>query len=371
MKILIIIDSLGAGGAERSTAVLCKYLEEAQDINFEILCLDQKAVGVQKEMEARGYTISFLKKGNFPAQVHLISKYIKAGNFDLVHSILYRSNIRTRFAKISGKFFHLESLVNTTYSKERFSDKEVNQASLKFYKWLDKISATWGVDHFHSITETVKQHYVEEINLNPKNITVIPRGRKPVLENYEDRPSSYDHNLQLINVGRHEFQKGQIFLLKAVKILKEKGYKINLKILGREGSSTPSLKKYIQEHELEEYINLEGFKDNVPEYLLNSDVFIFPSLFEGLGGALIEAQAAGLPIACNDIPVLHEVVKKDVNAKLFDVHDTASIVDAITFFVENPETLKEYGKQSLTNFQNNFREVQNNERLINLYRSLC
>lgn len=370
MRVLIIIDSLGSGGAERSTAVLCKYLIR-ENIHFEILCLDEKQVGVQQEMQARGYIIHFLKKGNFGVQVKLIAKFIKTGNFELVHSILYRSNMRTRFAKALSKFTHLESLVNTTYSEERFKDEKVNQTSLRFYKWLDQTSASWGVDHFHSITKTVKQHYVEKIKLDPKKITVIPRGRKPILETYDYRPQTDRDVVYLINVGRHEFQKGQIFLLQALKIVNEQGYKVKLQILGRDGSTTRQLKQYIKENQMEEVIDIKGFKDNVPDYLLQADLFIFPSLFEGLGGALIEAQAAGLPIACNDISVLHEVVKKDVNAKFFDVHNLTSMVDAITFFLKNPEYRETYGRESFSNFNENFREAPNNKRLVALYRSLC
>ena len=370
MKLLIIIDSLGSGGAERSTAVLCKYLV-AENIHFEILCLDEKQVGVQQEMQDKGYNICFIKKRSFPVQVKLIAQIIKTGNFDLVHSILYRSNIRTRFAKALCKFTHLESLVNTTYSEERFLDEKVNQTSLRFYKWLDQRSVSWGVDHFHSITETVKQHYIEEIGLKSEKITVIPRGRKPVISNYGDRPSSSRKRFEIINVGRNEFQKGQIYLLKALKILKERGYNFHLTILGRSGSTTSSLKEYVKRNHLYEVITFEGFKDNVPDYLLRSDLFVFPSLFEGLGGALIEAQAAGLPIACNNIPVLHEVVKQDVQAKFFDVHDLNSVAETIAFFINNPKVCATYGKKSLENFKINFRESVSNEKILNLYVKLC
>ncbi len=64
MKLLIIIDSLGAGGAEASTEVICDYLE-AKGETFEILCLDKKKVGVQDRMIAKGYKVTFVKKGNF------------------------------------------------------------------------------------------------------------------------------------------------------------------------------------------------------------------------------------------------------------------------------------------------------------------
>ena len=368
MKLLILIDSLGAGGAEKSTSVLCDYLFE-QSIFFEIVCINQAAEGVQDEMLAKGYPIYFLEKGNFFIQSKQISEVIKNGNYDIVHSILFRSNLRTRFAKLYTSFFHIESLVNTTYSKERAADIKVNKMALLFYKALDRFSAKWGVDHFHSITKTVKDHYVNEVGLDPNKITVVPRGRRPILSDYIEKPTHNSSVIQLINVGRHEFQKGQIHLLKAVNILKKEGYNFHLTILGRNGSSTPELTNYITQNNLKDVVTLGGFTKNVSRYLLNSDLFIFPSLYEGLGGALIEAQAAALPIACNNIPVLQEVVQENINGRFFDVHETSSIVSSIRYFLDNPEKLEEYGKQSLLNYAAKFDEKTNNEALVNLYKT--
>ena len=64
-------------------------------------------------MQQKGYPISFIPQGNFLKQSNFISNYIKNGNFELVHSILFRANLRTRFARLMTKFVQLESLVNT------------------------------------------------------------------------------------------------------------------------------------------------------------------------------------------------------------------------------------------------------------------
>ncbi|MBI6119769.1 glycosyltransferase family 4 protein [Salegentibacter maritimus] len=368
MKILFVINSLGSGGAERSTEVICDHLYE-KDIPFEILCLDKRTIGVQERMQEKGYSINFIPSGNFIKQTKFIANYIKNGDFNLVHSILFRANLRTRFAKLWAKFIHLESLVNTTYSEERLKDNKVNQTGLKIYKFIDQVTARKYVDHFHSITEAVKQHYIEEVGLSPHRVTVIPRGRKPIIDSYEKR--NLQEPIQLINVARHEFQKGQIYLIKAVKKLVDKGYNIELRFFGRDGAATKEMSDYIDSNNLNDYIFLEGFKDNVSEYLLESHLFVFPSLYEGLGGALIEAQAAGLPVACNDIPVLHEVVEEGVNAKFFDVHNEETIVKAISFFIENPEIREKYGKASLKNFYDKFLESRNNALILELYSKLC
>ncbi|UZH55511.1 glycosyltransferase family 4 protein [Salinimicrobium tongyeongense] len=369
MRILIVIDSLGAGGAERSTAVFCEYLE-SKKIYFDILCLDKKEVGFQQELLSKGYSISFLKNIGLASQVKEIAEVIKNGNYDLVHSILFRSNIRTRLSKLFVNFNHLESLVNTTYSIERFSDERVNKYGLRLYKLIDQVTAKKGVDHFHSITKAVKEHYVKELGLNPQQITVVPRGRKPLLLNYQEKAPTFSSTIKIINVGRHEFQKGQIYLLRAVKILISENYNLHLKILGRNGTATNQLTNYIKENNLEEHVSLIGFTNDVPTYLKEADLFVFPSLYEGLGGALIEAQSAGLPVACNDISVLHEVVEKNKNAKFFNVHDINSVVTALRFFLDSKDNCEEYGRASLKNFYEKFLESNNNKRLLDLYTTL-
>jgi glycosyltransferase involved in cell wall biosynthesis len=370
MKLLIIIDSLGSGGAERSTEVLCDSLR-SYNIDFEILCLDKREVGVQNRMIEKEYTINFIPKGNFFKQGYFIMRWIKKGDFEIVHSILFRSNLRTRFARRNIKFLHLESLVNTTYSRERILDKRVNQNILKIYKIFDKITASLYVDHFHSITETVKKHYIDELGIKEEKITVIHRGRQPIILNYNQKPKVIEKSFKIINVGRHEFQKGQIYLLKAIKELKRREKNIQLRIFGRDGSASKEMVDFIKRNNLEDVISLEGFKNNVQDYLLNSNLFVFPSLYEGLGGALIEAQAAGLPIACNNIPVLNEVVRKDINAKFFNVFNTESIVNAILFYYEDSEICRKHGSESLKNFQEKFQLKKNNLKMLELYKKLA
>lgn len=368
MRILIIIDSLGSGGAERSTAVMADYMAE-QNIEFTLFCLDKKDIGVQHQLQEKGYDIQFIKTKGFYRQVKEIARFIKAGQYNVVHSVLFRSNLRTRFSKLLVKFTHLESLVNTTYSQARFNDKRVNSKALKLYKIIDRITAKKFVDHFHSITETVKDHYIEELDLDERKFTVVYRGRQPILKQYV--PKVKIDVPRLINVGRHEFQKGQLYLIEASKILRDGGYHFTLDIFGREGNMTTEMKSLIQKYELEAVVNLCGFSHEVPQKLLQSDIFVFPSLYEGLGGALIEAQAAGLPIACNDIPVLREVVSENMNARLFEVEDVDSIVASLQFFLDNPEKRIDYGKKSLENFQDKFLESDNNARMLKLYKRLC
>lgn len=373
LKILIVIDSLGSGGAERSTQVLCDYLARVQ-VSFEVICLDRRSIGVEQDMLSKGYTIHFIDNLSFSKQIKYIANTIKEKKFTVVHSVLFRSNLRVRFCKLKAKFVHLESLVNTTYSEQRFLDPKVSRVGLRFYKMLDSLTASRYVDHFHSITEAVKRHYVEQLNIPSYRISVIYRGRnseksqtKVSMEEFGFKESDF----VVVNTGRHEFQKGQLQLLKAFKLLVDKGISdIKLVVLGRDGTCSHEMKEFIKQNNLSATVCLAGYRHDVPEVLSSCNLFAFSSYYEGLGGAVIEAQAAGLPIACNDIEVLREVVKVGQNAKLFDSHDARSIANTIKFFYNSSERCDEYGSNSRLNFEAHFNLEIVHKKMVHLYQEL-
>lgn len=370
---MIVIDSLGSGGAEKSTQVLCEFLVH-EKVPFEIICLDKRDIGVQQDMISKGYTIHFINTLQFVNQVNFIADHIKGSNFTVVHSVLFRSNIRVRLCKLKVKFTHLESLVNTTYASHRFLDPRVNKLGLHYYKMIDKLTAKQYVDHFHSITRAVKQHYIQQLNLPSDQITVIYRGRNAEQKAEKVAMAEFgfeESDFVIVNTGRHEFQKGQIQLIKAMNTLLARGYKnIKLLVLGRDGSCTAAMKAFIEQNNLESTVCLAGYRHNVPEILSSCDIFAFSSYYEGLGGAVIEAQAAGLPVVCNDIDVLREVVVEGKNAAFFDSDNVDSIVEKILLFYNSPELCQTYAKGSRENFEANFNLDSVHHQMLELYKNL-
>lgn len=377
MKILYVQDSLGTGGAERSNAELWYFLRK-EGISIKIVLLEHRKVGIEEEIINYGFDVIFLKPGNFLDQARQIAKIVKTYNPDLVHSVLFKATMRVRMAKLFADFYNIESLVNCSYDKVRFEDPKVNPYSLRVYKLLDQLTHHKGTDEFIAITEEVKRHHVEELKVPVSKISVIYRGREqnPLVDKKEEIRLALRKELDLdredlvfVHVGRQEFQKGHLVLLKAIKEQDEELRKLNVNFIfcGRKGNATEELEVFLKENPVKTSIKFLGHTDDIYRILAGSDVFVFPSLYEGLGGSLIEAQAAGLPIICSNIKVFQEVVNQK-NAEFFEVSNSSELGEKLVKLGNSGKLREEMEKESLYNFHRKFQLEEINRKTLNHYK---
>ncbi|MCH4823804.1 glycosyltransferase family 4 protein [Gramella lutea] len=381
MKILYVQDSLGTGGAERSNADLWYYLQSQPDVHLKIVVLEHRKVGIEQEILEAGFDVTFLKNGNLISQARNLAGIIEEFEPDLVQSVLFRSAIRVRLAKQFISFFHLEYIVNCSYSKIRYNDPKINNLGLSAYKYLNRYTQSKGVDHFIALTEEVKNHASNHLKIKPSKITVIPRGRSKnrflaekdlVHKEIREELNIDEDAILFVHVGRQEYQKAQTDLLEAIYLIDDelKKLKSHFIFCGRKGNLTSEIKEYLNNNDIQTPIDWLGHRNDIQEILLAADVFVFPSLYEGLGGSLIEAQAAGLPIIASNIKVFEEVVREDFNATLFETSNTKDLAAKLKFFATSKELREKYGKNSLENYNEKFQIDDIHNRIFNLYKDL-
>ena len=382
MKILYVQDSLGTGGAERSNAELWYFLREKK-VNIKVVVLEHRSVGIEDEILEGGFDVTFLAPGNIVKQTLELKKIIEKYKPDLVHSVLFRAAIRVRLCRALTRFCHIESIVNCSYSPIRYQDPQINSFGLKVYQTVNQRTQSWGTDKFLAITKEVKRHAENYIGIPGEKIEVINRGRNenPFL-NFREKNGTKLQNRQelglssdeiiLIHVGRQEYQKGHISLLKAIEKNDTRFQELNVHFIfcGREGNETKKIKEFLQNHHLLTKISWLGHRSDVLKILVASDAFVFPSLFEGLGGALLEAQAAALPIICSNIEVFKEVVNKDENAFLFEVGNDEKLSQLILTLAESPSMRQEMGRKSLENFRKKFLIDEIHEKMMGFYNAM-
>ena len=377
MKILFVIDSLGAGGAERSLAELLPALEDA-GIEPIIACLDHRTYGVEAEVVASGADVRFLPRRPV-ARLRELRRIVAKESPDLIHTTILASNLVGRLASIGSPATVLTSLVSTPYAPIRRQDPRVRPLALSAIRLVDIATARRLTDHFHAITEAVKSWAVTEMGLNPSRITMVHRGRNPdrLGEPGSERRRSARLSLGLrdddevvVTVGRQEFQKGQRYLLEAVAALAPRRPHLRLLIAGRRGASSPELDRLLAVPELAGRVHVLGHREDVPDLLAASDLFAFPSLLEGLGGSVLEAMALGLPIVASDLPAIREIVEQGENALLVPVAAADELAEAIDRILQDPSLARAFGQRSREIFLERFTSTRSTEAMIDLYRQL-
>jgi glycosyltransferase involved in cell wall biosynthesis len=376
MKILFVIDSFFTGGAEFSTLEIVRFLKE-NGIQISVCKLKNKEP--QYDASLFGLDISdvfTLPSGCFWTKRKALQKSIQEFKPDIIHSVLFNANMMVRSIRVFDKsFIHLESLVNHSYSSERLKDPRVKAYKLELHRWFNMITARFGTDHFHPNGVSVMQHFHEKLFISPKKMTLVYRGRNS--KNYEVSPAfRTDLGIQndkiiLINVGRQDFQKGHDLLVESFASLPNSiKEKIVILIVGREGNATSCLQRLIVKKKLEKTILFLGHRTDIPSLLKMADIFVFPSRFEGLPGALIEAEAAGLPIICSHLPMMLEVVEPNQNAITFDINKIQDLTDAITLMINDSNLRFKFGQKSRALFEERFQLEAVHQSMMVLYTNL-
>lgn len=372
-----MIDSVGAGGAERSLLDLFPRLE-ARGVKGTLVCLHHREVGFEKEALESGIPIEFLKGNNRFAKIRSLRRFVIQTAPSLIYTSLFEADLIGRLATVGLDVPVVVGLVNTAYDRARFSDPNVTPWKLRLVRTIDRLLGRLRTDHFHAISEAVKDSSVESLGIPAERITVVPRGRDPhrMGERTAERRATARHSLQLpddaeliVTVGRQEYQKGQIYLIEAFPLVLASRPQARLLIVGRPGKETPRIVERIADLGLESAISVLGHRSDVLEVLAGSDLFVFPSLYEGAGGALIEAMALSLPAVVSDIPSLREVVEEGGNADLVPPGDTARLASSIVALLADPGRLHRYGKRSREIFDSEFDADRAMDRLVDLLAS--
>lgn len=351
MKILILINSFGRGGAENSTAkFILGVNKKYKDINFMCVYLEKYIPGCYEELAENGIEVTKLPGHNFFTRVNSLRKLITINQPDIVHTILFESNMIGRFAIIGSDVTLVESLVNKSYSEDRDFQNHLLGVKSQIIKYLDK-STFRLVDHFHSVGHAVANHYIQ---IYGKKIpyTVVERGRT-LPENIDNSFNKKEGKLNLVTLARQEYQKGLIYLLEAIIPHKES---VKLQIIGREGAATEVLRTFINANDLNETVEFCGYLSNVFPLLRNADVYVSASLYEGLPGSVIEAMSVKLPLLLSDIEEHREVAKENKNALFFEAKNPAQLSEKILIFQENSQLRHLFGMSSFEIFQKQFTE---------------
>jgi glycosyltransferase involved in cell wall biosynthesis len=179
------------------------------------------------------------------------------------------------------------------------------------------------------------------------NFDIVNRNKIKLIKN--------DEALKIIFAGQISQRKGIKYLLEAIMSLKRQGYDIKLTLVGHIIGSGKGLKKY---QDLYKHINFVS-RNDLKKILLEHDLFVFPSLFEGSALIILEALSCGLPVITTENSGAESIIDGQ-NGYLIPIRDVNSIISKISFLYRRRDILnymKIRALETVTNFRwNNYRE---------------
>ncbi len=154
---------------------------------------------------------------------------------------------------------------------------------------------------------------------------------------YSQRILNPQDRIRIVSTGRLHYQKGYVYALNAIRILLDRGFDIEYSICG--GGPEEGLLKYmIQELNLHDSVKLMGkvSSSEVAEHLIRADLFLLPSIYEGIANAAIEAMASGVPIISTTCGGMEELIDNGKNGFLVRRFSADEIARAIESLIQDP-----------------------------------
>ncbi len=316
-KVLYLIDGLQVGGAERSLLLLCKHLETVTPI---VLVLSD-SIALKTEFEKLGIQVlvkSLPRDYRFWKHAKSLKSLIDSIRPSIIHSSLFHADMILRYLDTPAK--KVTGLVSTMYSAGRLSQMNwVTRQKIGLLKSWDSWTAS-KIDLFIANSNSIKALYQEKLGYPSSKVQVIFRGRE--IKTLHPEPSRKKH--QFLFVGRLIPSKGINEAIQAFALFSKIYPGFEFYIAG-EGPDKQSLMDLVQTLEVSDRVSFLGQVDQVAKLLAESSFFIFPTHYEGLPGALIEAMLAQIPIICSDIPENRECVDESM-ALFHRVGDKSDLV---------------------------------------------
>ena len=337
-KILIVTNNLYGGGAEKVLETLVNQLDKNRyDITIYTLHKIMLKPGTYQNVKIK----SFYKRNKIYNKIFMFfyEKYPK---------MFYRYFIRKKYdveiafiegyaTKIVANSSNKESkklawvhvdLINTPWTKVAFESFDEEK---KCYTRFNKILC---------VSNGVKNAFIKKYNIN-SNVFVQynPIDEKKILNLSKCNGSIKKHKrLQLITIGRLEYQKGYDRLLQVINRLKD--YDFNLWILGT-GSQKNELLKFIKDNKLTKYVTLLGYKENPYVYLDNADAFICSSRSEGFSTVVIESLILSKPVFTTDCAGMTEIFG-EYKCGIICSNTEKGLLEMLKKVVANPDNLHIY-----------------------------
>ena len=333
MNILHVSTALTWRGGEQQIAYLIEELAQKKNVKQWVLCAKNSSmnrhciekkiahIAIKKVFSFNLYFAYQLAKTCRKQKIDLIHLHdAHAHNFAVLAADIFRN--KTKCVLSRRVDFPIRNNWFSHYKYQHDCIKKIICVSQAIEKIVEKtIGKTEKLTHIHSGIDLGKFQSKKKIN--------ILRTEYQIPKNH----------FLIGNVAALAAHKDYITFIDTAKILIEKGVSATFLMIG-EGKERAFLEKYIKEKKISKHLIMIGFRNDISQILPELDVFLFTSKTEGLGTSVIDALAAGVPIATTNAGGITEIVSDRKTALVAKVGDSKQLAESVFELLEN-ENLRE------------------------------
>lgn len=322
-KILILIDSLTCGGAEKSLISLLPFLAERDyDITLMVIKpggLFERYVPGNVKLMTFPYQLPLMRRLAFSLALRLIQKGRKAHGAEMYwqYAGRYLPELKEEYdvAIAYQQGFPTFYIAEKVRAKRKLCWINVDMKSAGYSPAFCKPFYE-KYDHIAAVSETLKNDIVIPLFCKDRNrvFTCLDILNEPLIRKMSDEFVSYQNKRKwnIVTVGRLVELKGYDMAIGAAKHLKAKGIDFMWHFVGG-GILFNRLQDSIDQNGLHDYVILEGEQLNPYPFIKAADIYVQTSRFEGFGLTIGEAKILGRPIVSTNFPVVYNQITNGEN----------------------------------------------------------
>lgn len=365
-KILMLRSPLGVFGAERVILELAQGLHETRFTP--IIGVIANKSGGHREMAKASQELQFQTETFDSAlpfdwkTVVQIRNYIRNNDIHIVHTHGYKANF---YGLMATRFTQVPTIATChPWTETDYSVKA------RLYTFLDK---RWlkKMHRIIAISEEVRQKLPmrESVAVIPNGIDLSRFNGRHQDDMLRQQLGFSSSDIIIGTIGRLVPEKGYRYLLDSMHELCKTHHNIALIIVG-DGPLVHQLKQQVKERKLESRVSFLGIRNDTPELLAIMDIFVMPSLSEGLPMALLEAMAAGKPVVATAVGAIPQIIRDGDSGMLVPPQDIERLTTTLARLIQAPQKTQQIGEKARKEVETNYSSARMTQRYIEHYRQL-
>ena len=371
-----LIETLSFGGAERRLIADVLGMDRTRfthEVCYLFGCGEQRQALEQAGVRVTGLNLA--SPYAVPAAIGRVTRWLKASRPDLLHTQVFWAD---QVGRIAARLVGVP--VVTTLQLASY-EPDVPDVYSRKRRWVDRQLGRRGTAAFIAVSEWVRQSTIRRLGYAPETIHVIPnhiqlerfanggaQEAQRVGDEIRYRMGAATNPLVVV-VARIVPSKGHAYLLEAIARLRPRWPGLRVAVLGQSSPWKAWVDRRAAALGIESCVSFLGIQPEIEAWLAAADLFVLPTLCEGLPVSLLEAMAAGCACVSTRIPPVQEIIEHGATGWLCEPADSDSLAAAMNDLLVDASLRERLGRAAREAVKR-FDSAQHVARLEQLYLSL-